>query len=453
MSDVVYVGDRASNVEASPLLNTYSRVTIHVNDDTTISVGDDTGRELEFDNPFGTEAMAQSILQRLRGFQYQPHETTEALLNPAAEIGDAVNVSNLYAGIFNRTRQFGRLMKANFSAPCDEEINHEYQFVSPVERKFTREVGTVRASLILTNNMIQSEVARATGAENALSTRVTQTENSITATVSRVNGMERDISEIRQESEEISAEVVKQEGGNRASFGWSLKATEFGLYAGNTKVFWVNSGGAHVKGEITATTGSIGGFNINQNAIYNNISKFRNTSPSTGVYLGKDGIQLGQKFFVDTSGNVTAANLIINGGRISIGGNFTVDQYGNLTANSGTFKGNVSAGNIQYGWQGGVDYGTFNANGLTDGSIGSGKYGWESIGTGAIGNNAVSYGKTSFTGTLDQVGINASNISGLSARVASVEAGYFNSISTNSIAFGDYYFYVSNGYVRAASIY
>lgn len=234
---------------------------------------------------------------------------------------------------------------------------------------------------------------------------------------------------------EIAARVSKT-GGSSQSFGWSLTDSEWTLTSNNSTVLRATSAGIEITGKITATSGYIGnsssGFEIGSNYIRNGMLS-RDDTAHNGVYIGTDGIALGA-------------------------GNFKVDSSGNLTANSGTFRGNVSAGNIQYGG----NYGTFNAAGLSDGSIGSLKYGSGSIGSGAIGGGAVinrtigggavSYGKVDFTGTLDQVGINTSDINGLSARIASVEAGYFNSISTNSIAFGDYYFYVSNGYVRAASI-
>lgn len=325
MSDVVYIGNRAANVEASPLFNTYSRVTIHIDDDTTVSVGDDTGRELEFSNPFGSEAMARSILQKLSGFQYQPHETSGALLNPAAEIGDAVSVSNIYAGIFNRSRQFGRLMKADISAPCDEEINHEYQFESPLERKFTREVGTVRASLILTNNMIQAEVVRATGAEETLSSRVTQTESSITSVVSRVTGVENEMSQIRQEAGEISAKV-SETGGNNSSFGWSLKSGGHYWYAGNKQVMKVTSEGLEVDGKVTASTGQIGGFTISASALSYNGMTWSDSTKDKGIYIGASGIKLGQNFQVNTSGNITANNMTLTG-TLKVGGkNITAEN-------------------------------------------------------------------------------------------------------------------------------
>lgn len=466
MSDRINLANRVGTLDISPQFSNYSKVRILVGqnddgEDVVYEAGNDYGRTLEIENPFGTQAMANTLLQKLRGFQYQPFKADGALLDPAAEIGDGISVRNIYGGMYNRSREFSRLMKANIEAPQDEEIDHEFKYETKQERKYKRQFGDVRATLSIESDRITAEVAQrqADSAEfrSQLSVQATQ----------------------------IAARVT-QTGGSQSSFGWSLLSNEFGLYAGNTKVFYVNSTGAHVKGEITATSGKIGNFNIGSRAIWNNISQYGGTQ-TTGVYLGTNGIQLGQRFFVDTYGNVTANNLTINGGSIklggtaqnpvfqvtsggavtatnltikggsiSIGGNFTVNSQGNLTANTGTFRGNVSAGNIQYGG----NYGTFNAGGLTDGTIGSAKYGEYSIGSSAMGNgavinrtiggSAVSYGNVDFTGTLDQVGINSSNITSLQGSLADkrsmsncnfdnlylLKEGYYHSLYADYISIG-----------------
>lgn len=349
MADKINLLNRVASIDVAPEFAAYSKVIIYVDDDTAIEVGDDSGRTLEVTNPFGTQAMAQRMLASLRGYQYQPLYATSALLDPAAEIGDGVSIKNIYGGIYKRTRTFNQLMAADIAAPHEEEINHEYKYVSPQERRYKREMGDVRATLSIESDRITAEVAQrqADSAEfrSQLSVQATQ----------------------------IAARVT-QTGGSQSSFGWSLLSNEFGLYAGNTKVFWVNSSGAHVKGEITATSGKIGNFNIGSTAIWNNISQYGGTQ-TTGVYLGTNGIQLGQRFKVDTSGNVTASNLAItggsiklggtaqnpvfqvtssgavtasnlsiNGGAISIGSNFRVNSSGNVTANNITLTGTLSVG-------------------------------------------------------------------------------------------------------------
>lgn len=80
----------------------------------------------------------------------------------------------------------------------------------------------------------------------------------------------------------------------------------------------------------------------------------------------------GYTFSVSPTGYVTAYSLSLKGGSISIGeadgggANFYVSPNGDLNANNGTFRGNVYAGNIQYGG----NYGTFSGAGLTADSIG-----------------------------------------------------------------------------------
>lgn len=463
MSDRINILNRVDTVDVAPQFTNYSKVRILVGqnesgEEIVYEAGNDFGRTLEIENPFGTQAMANRILQKLRGFQYQPYRADGALLDPAAEIGDAISSRGIYGGIYNRVRDFSRLMKANIEAPHDEEIDHEYKYETSQERKYRREVGGVRATLTIQEDQIAQEVTQ----------------------------RKADSAEFRGQFQVQATQIaakVSQTGGNNASFGWSLKATEFGLYSGNKKVFYVNSDGAHVQGEITATSGKIGNFNIGSTAIWNNISQYGG-SQSTGVYLGTNGIQLGQRFKVDTYGNVTASNLTINGGsislgngvfkvtsagavtasnlnitggRISIGNNFSVDSSGNLTANNGTFRGNVSAGKIQYGG----NYGTFNAGGLTDGTIGSAKYGEYSIGSGAIGGGAVinrtigggavSYGKVDFTGTLDQVGVNKSNIeaiNGYFTGTANFNYAIIRVLQAQAVTLGGHPLYYSNGYVR-----
>lgn len=350
MSDVVGLGRRVSNLDLSPQFVNYSKVVIHIDNETAIEAGNDTGRTLELDNPFGTQQMAQDILDKLSGYQYQPYHAQGALLDPAAEIGDAASMRGNYGGIYTRSRTFGHLMKADISAPTDEEIDHEYKFESPEKREFARQIDDVKASLIIANNRIDASVS--------------------------------------------------QTGGNNQSFGWSLLASEFGLYANNRKVFYVNADGAHVDGEVTATSGKIGGFTIGASSLYNNLSSYGGTQ-STGVYIGTDGIQLGQRFKVNSTGYVTADSMTLTG-TLTIGGS---------TITAATLRsGAQSAYDSGSYWSGGAGAGyTANTkwNNSADTSVGVGTffarklYGSSVYATGAlyIGTNNITKRSATINGT------------------------------------------------------
>lgn len=294
MSDIVSVRRQISQLDVSPQFDSYSKVIIHVSDDTTYEYGTNTGRTLEFDNPFGSQQMCQDILNRLRGYQYQPYDADGTILNPASEMGDALNSALVYGGIYSRSKTFSRLMKADVSAPQDEEINHEYQFEPPEQREFKRETSELRASLIVANDRITAEVTRATTAEGTLT------------------------SQISQQAEQIAAKV-SQTGGNNSSFGWTLTASGFSLYSGNQEVMKCDRNGLTVKGNIAGSTGTIGGFTIGSSALYTNNMSSINSSQSTGVHLSASGIKLGSNFKVDSSGNLTCSNATITG-TLNVGG-------------------------------------------------------------------------------------------------------------------------------------
>lgn len=302
----------------------------------------------EVTNPMGSQALADMILSQLslRGFRYRAFDAT-AIVDPAAEIGDTVLVGGSISVIYSLSTDHSPLMIHDVSAPYEEEINHEYKFETKQERQYKRQFKEVKATLSIQADRIDAK--------------------------------------------------VEQTGGDNSSFGWSLLSDEFGLYSDNSKVFYVNATGAHVNGEITATSGLIGGFTIKSNSLSTNGATWSNPV-ANGIYIGPSGIKLGTKFSVDSAGN--------------------------LTAESGTFTGNIKASQIIYGG----NNGRLNADALQDYTIKSAKFYEESVDTaalgslavtnGKIGGSAVSYSKVDFTSTLDQVSTNASDIQTLNTDLA-----------------------------------
>lgn len=107
--------------------------------------------------------------------------------------------------------------------------------------------------------------------------------------------------------------------------------------------------GADIQGTIQANEGNIGGFTIGENSIYHTIPSFTDIS-STGVYLGTDGIKLGENFQVDSNGNITAKAGVIGGANIvdgklevtsvnikdiNVNGKFIVGTDGSTTIQNG----------------------------------------------------------------------------------------------------------------------
>lgn len=328
MFDKSYIGDAVLGQFSSPQqMQSWSRVTIQVDDNTSYTAGTDTGRELTLSNPWGTQQMAEDILARIRGSGYQPYSAEQALLDPAAELGDAVEVRGIYGGLYSRTRKLEKLYSATVAAPSDEEINHEYPYKSAQTRSVERKFKQTTASLNILSDRIQAEVEEREKDSTAIRAR------------------------LEIQAGQIAARVEKT-GGSASSFGWKLDEKSWELQSNGSTVLRADASGLDIKGRITALSGKIGGFDIQSDYLSYNGQTWGGTN-TWGAYIGSSGIQLGRNFKVDMSGNLTAA--------------------------SGRFEGTVYAGNISYGGDAGYFYG----GGISSGSI-SGGWGGQ-ISGGSIG--------------------------------------------------------------------
>lgn len=321
MFDKFIIGSAADSLKISDPLSAYSRVTLKVADGVEYTAGTDSGRELISENPFGTQKMANDMLARINGFSYQTYTATGAILDPAAEIGDAVQVKGTYGGIYSVSKSYGRMIRADVSAPGSEEIDESAPYKSHETRKVERQFIETRAQLKIQADQISAEVSARIEQGDELTSRL-------------------DI-----QSDQISARVTKT-GGDSSSFGWELLDDSWTVKANNTTVFKVTKSGAEVRGKITALSGKIGGFDIQSDYLsYNN--QVWNGTNSRGIYIGVNGIQCGSE---------------AKGVQITPSGNFY--------AENGYFRGSVSAGQIQYGYDSDGEYnGYFNGEGLESRSV------------------------------------------------------------------------------------
>ena len=321
---------RVKSLDTAPETDGYSGVLIFAGQNEEGSnieyfAGDRSGKVLEITNEWGSQAQADAIYRKIRGFRYQPYKAAGTTIDPSVEIGDAVTIADTYGGVFLRATDY-RDTTSDLEAPSNEEIEHEFQIQSPTNRQYERFTRSVRSSLSITATKIAAEVEAREAADKA-----------IRATLS-------------VQADAIEARVTK-EGGSSSSFGWKLLNNSWTVSGNGKEIFTVDRNGAKVEGEIRATSGKIGGFDIQKNYLSYNNQTWGGTN-TRGCYIGSSGIQLGK--------------------------NFKVDMSGKLTASSGRFEGTVYAGSIDYGG----DAGYFSGGGLSSGSVGAGKIVGNSLSTG-----------------------------------------------------------------------
>lgn len=181
-----------------------------------IYVDDDSETTLVANCPFADDATARRVLNSLSGFHYRPYKATGARLDMKAEFGDTVQIDGLGYGLYSQTINFGSECVSNLSAPADQEMEHEFPYVPSTERKFRREVATLRAEIDIRSGEIEAKVEQR----------------------------------------------VPSEYGNPNSFGWKLQSDNFTVYSNGQTVLKVTQGGAEISGKVVATSGVIGGCEI-----------------------------------------------------------------------------------------------------------------------------------------------------------------------------------------------
>ena len=167
------------------------------------------------------------------------------------------------------------------------------------------------------------------------------------------------------QADAIKARVEKTVGNKTSDFWWDLQANRWSVGSKNKIIFSVEEGGAIVEGEIRATSGKIGGFDVQKDYLSYNGQTWGGTN-SWGGYFGINGFQLGRNFKVDMAGNLEAAS-----------GRFTGEVYAgsiNYGGEAGHLWGEaISEGSVSGGWGGqiaGGSIGTFNTSGGINDSLG-----------------------------------------------------------------------------------
>ena len=158
MSDAVNILRSMESFDKAEQFDGFSRVVIIVSDEIEYSSGNHTGRTLTLNCPWGTQEIADNILQSIKGFQYQPMTANGALVDPSAEIGDGISANGVYSGVYSLETKFNSNLPTSVSAPSDEEIDEEFPYKSSQERKVERQNKEIRASISIQADRITQEV-------------------------------------------------------------------------------------------------------------------------------------------------------------------------------------------------------------------------------------------------------------------------------------------------------
>lgn len=254
-----YAGLDITSSDNNGKMRPVSRVTLYVDDENVITAGDDTGLEISAECPNATQAIANTLLARFKGFQYQAMSADDANIDPAVELGDGITADGMYSVIARISDDGSGYVSV--SAPGEEELEDEYPMDGPLTRAITqatdRKIAETRSSITKTAEEIRLEVSNTYSTKEELSSSITQTATYIKNEVSATYATKTALSSVEQTANKITW-LVKS-GTNQTDFTITDKLAE--LTTGTIKLSVSNGADSSTltlkSGETTLSSASI----------------------------------------------------------------------------------------------------------------------------------------------------------------------------------------------------
>ena len=247
MSEKYFVGNDITSFSDNGKYKPISRVTLLVDDENSLTAGDDTGMEIVASCPHATQAMVNSLLQTMKGYQYQAYEAGAANIDPAAELGDGVTVGGVYSPL-SKIIDNGRGY-ADISSPGEMEMEDEYPSEGYIAQEFNRKIAETRSAITKTSEEINLEIQGVDGRVSAL--QLTLDGVTITGSdgVTRINGGMIEANSVT--ADQIDSTNLKVKAANITGTLTASQIQTSSIYVGNladgnsyaTKTYVLNNAG------------------------------------------------------------------------------------------------------------------------------------------------------------------------------------------------------------------
>lgn len=293
--DKTYLGRRLANFSPGIASQPISKVELLDENGDVIGVsGSDTGRTLTALQPDGTNAMAAAILAKVSGYKHIGYEGRKALLDPAAELGDAVTVDGLYVPLIALDMTFDPLLAPDISAPDADEIDDEYPYKSPTQRQIERNMAKTRSLITKTSEEIMLKV-------DGIDGRVTSLSTSIDGIEAEVKGLDGAIANIKVDVNSIRATVSGKIDGSTAQslINQSIEKIELSVSSGSDgSTFTLKAGST----ELSTNT-----LDLHVNAVNIDGTLKASQIQAGGIYVGDlaDGSDYATKNYVDNNAGLS----------------------------------------------------------------------------------------------------------------------------------------------------
>lgn len=140
MNKKYFFGQQAASCTKYDKSEPVSKIILLYDDENGYEAGDDSGYAMTISCPYATQQMANDLLAKAKGFQFQGFSATGLELPPDAELGSAVTVDGIYGMITERKVKFTPGFTSEVSAPFENEVDHEYEYEGTYKKELKNKV-------------------------------------------------------------------------------------------------------------------------------------------------------------------------------------------------------------------------------------------------------------------------------------------------------------------------
>lgn len=315
------VGVRAQNIDIGEEGLNITRVNLVVDSDHMYTAGNDTGRTMEVECPWGTQAMADRILAAMSNVQYRPYTAERALVDPAFELGDVVIVGDIYSQIISADFTYNGAGLATIGAPDLDEIDDEYPAGQNQNSSFKRQLAYTRSLISKTNKEIELAIygenskGGLNGRMNTFTMGLSGISGQIKGYQETLDGYKKQLADYQLDLDGFNADLKtysEDVNGYKEQVGdYTLAVNRFDLRVEE----YGRQAEAYTK-EYTSISGKIGSLSL----------EVTNGDATASIQLKADGQAVGAPATIDISGMVTFTDLKTSGKTVIHGGNITTGK-------------------------------------------------------------------------------------------------------------------------------
>ena len=164
--DLIELGMKVKDIDVGNGIGIIGSVELETSSGTVARAAYGEGYTLKAHCDFSDSNVAYLCMRNVNGYSYKPFKATSARLDPAAELGDLIEIDGDYYQLVCINWKIGPHITADISAPFEEVVDHEYPMLSESAKNLRKAVGytdkqieSTRSYIVQTERSITQGVA------------------------------------------------------------------------------------------------------------------------------------------------------------------------------------------------------------------------------------------------------------------------------------------------------